>query len=62
VNEKPAPLPEHYSTELKFVVLKMLEKDQRRRPDINHILNYSPIRVRVRTPPVIGFIIPHIPQ
>ena len=43
----PASLPSHYSRELQFLVMKMLEKDTQRRPTAAQILNYSPVRSRI---------------
>lgn len=34
--------------ELQFLIFKMLEKDPNKRPDINHILNYSAVKLRIQ--------------
>eukprot|EP00697_Spironema_sp_BW2_P010956 gnl/Spiro4/26503_TR13188_c0_g1_i1.p1 gnl/Spiro4/26503_TR13188_c0_g1~~gnl/Spiro4/26503_TR13188_c0_g1_i1.p1 ORF type:complete len:611 (-),score=208.15 gnl/Spiro4/26503_TR13188_c0_g1_i1:45-1877(-) len=48
VNDQPAPLNDRsYSMELQFLIFKMLEKDVRRRPDINQIMCYSAVRIRI---------------
>lgn len=46
-NEQPNPIPKFYSIELQFLIFKMLEKDVKKRPDINHILEYSAVKIRV---------------
>ena len=47
VQDEPPPLPEHYSPELRFLVLKMLEKDMDHRPCIDDILAYNAVRTRI---------------
>lgn len=47
VSEKPAPLPQSYSTEFQFLVFKLLEKDPSRRPDADAVLQYSAVSSRV---------------
>ncbi|KAL0485619.1 hypothetical protein AKO1_011933, partial [Acrasis kona] len=48
VGETPQPLPKMYSMELQFLIFKMLEKDSSKRPDINQMLNYSTVRLRIQ--------------
>ncbi len=48
VTEKPAPLPETLSTALRFLIMKCLEKNVNRRPNIDQILHYTPMREQVR--------------
>lgn len=48
VSERPQDLPSVYSKEFVFLIMKMLEKDPDRRPDINDILNYSAVRIRIQ--------------
>ncbi|KAL1512171.1 hypothetical protein AB1Y20_005437 [Prymnesium parvum] len=43
----PAPLAAHFSMELQFLVMKMLEKDVSKRPSASQILEYSPVRARL---------------
>eukprot|EP00698_Gefionella_okellyi_P002597 TRINITY_DN12432_c0_g1_i1.p1 TRINITY_DN12432_c0_g1~~TRINITY_DN12432_c0_g1_i1.p1 ORF type:complete len:812 (+),score=171.27 TRINITY_DN12432_c0_g1_i1:80-2515(+) len=47
VSDEPAVLPPHYSNELKFLIMKLLEKSPARRPDIAHIMQYSQVRIRI---------------
>jgi hypothetical protein len=48
VGEQPVALPKFYSMELQFLIFKMLEKDFTKRPDINLILNYSAVKIRIQ--------------
>ncbi|KAL0238030.1 hypothetical protein GEMRC1_012504 [Eukaryota sp. GEM-RC1] len=48
VNDRPADLHDYYSAELKFLVFKMLEKQPQNRPSLNHILNYSEVKIRMK--------------
>lgn len=48
VGEQPASLPKFYTMELQFLIFKMLEKDSTKRPDINLILNYSAVKIRIQ--------------
>ena len=47
VQDEPMPLPEHYSAELRFLIIKMLEKDMDHRPCIDDILGYNAVRSRI---------------
>lgn len=46
VNDSPAPLPSALSSELRFLIMKMLEKDPTRRPSIDQMMQYSPVKLR----------------
>ena len=46
VHDEPAKLPALYSGELRFLILKMLEKDASKRPSIDQMLSYSPVKLR----------------
>jgi uncharacterized phage infection (PIP) family protein YhgE len=46
VNESPASLPANLSSELRFLIMKMLEKDPTKRPSIDQMLQYSPVKLR----------------
>jgi NIMA (never in mitosis gene a)-related kinase len=48
VSDQPLSLPRFYSMELQFLIFKMLEKDFTKRPDINLILNYSAVKIRIQ--------------
>ncbi len=39
------PLPKHYSSDLTFLVSRMLEKDARRRPNTAQLLQYGPVKI-----------------
>ncbi len=44
--DKPAPLDVRlYSLELRYLALRMLEKDPARRPNVYDILRYAPLKV-----------------
>lgn len=43
VNIEPGPIGPNYSSELRFLIMKMLEKNPLRRPDTQQILKYSHI-------------------
>ena len=47
VNVQPKHLPDIFSNELKFVILKMLEKNPVKRPSVAQILAYEPVQVRL---------------
>lgn len=48
VNEHPdVRVPSRYSKELQFIIGKMLEKDPRKRPSPESLLNYSAVQIRV---------------
>eukprot|EP00899_Mesostigma_viride_P013743 jgi/Mesvir1/2236/Mv14590-RA.1 len=47
VNQEPPPLPQKYSTELRFLVERMLSKDVDKRPSAAQILELSSVRYRV---------------
>ena len=47
VNIQPKHLPDIFSNELKFVILKMLEKNPVKRPSVAQILAYEPVQVRL---------------
>jgi len=51
VHEQPEPL--RCSTELHFLCTKMLEKDMSRRPTTSQILNYSPVRLKIRESEIV---------
>jgi NIMA (never in mitosis gene a)-related kinase len=46
-NEEAAPLPNHIPRDLTFLIMKMLQKDPEKRPDIEQILSYSGVKIRV---------------
>lgn len=46
MHDEPAKLPALYSGELRFLILKMLEKDASKRPSIDQMLSYSPVKLR----------------
>lgn len=43
VNVEPKPLPNYYSSEIRFLIMKMLEKNPEKRPDTKQIMKYSHI-------------------
>jgi len=48
--------------ELQFLIMKMLEKDVNKRPDIANVLSYAPVKLRVRVQLFyIVILIPYIP-
>ena len=47
VNMQPKALPDAFSDHLKFVILKMLDKDPSKRPSVSQILAYEPVQVRL---------------
>lgn len=48
VHCSPGILPSVYSSELRFLVMKMLEKNPKKRPNIQQMEKYSPIKQRVK--------------
>lgn len=48
VHNKPKELPLHYSSEIRFLINKMLEKEPFKRPSTSQIMKYSPVRLRMR--------------
>lgn len=48
VSEKPPPLPNRYSKQMRFLIWKLLEKDAADRPDTVQVLAYTPVLKRVR--------------
>ena len=48
INDAPdSQVPSHYSREIPFIIAKLLEKDSRRRPSPDSILNYSAVQIRL---------------
>ena len=48
INEAPdSRVPSHYSREIPFIIHKLLDKDPRRRPSPDSILNYSAVQIRL---------------
>ena len=48
INEAPsAHVPPHYSREIPFIINKLLDKDPRKRPSPDSILNYSAVQIRL---------------
>ncbi|EKX37362.1 hypothetical protein GUITHDRAFT_78167, partial [Guillardia theta CCMP2712] len=48
VNDPPeAHVPSHYSREIPFIIGKLLDKDPRKRPSPDSILNYSAVQIRI---------------
>jgi len=47
LQDEPGPLPGHYSAEMRFLILKMLEKDMDHRPTVDDILAYNAVRSRI---------------
>lgn len=48
INEAPElHVPNHYSREIPFIINKLLDKDPRRRPSPDSILNYSAVQIRL---------------
>ncbi|CAK9037345.1 Probable serine/threonine-protein kinase nek2 (Never in mitosis protein A-related protein kinase 2) (NimA-related protein kinase 2) [Durusdinium trenchii] len=47
VSDQVRPISNKYSTDLHFLVHKMLEKDPQQRPDTNQILAYGPVRIHM---------------
>lgn len=47
VHDQPVPLPNSLSSELRFLVQKMLEKEPSKRPSIDQMLQYSPVKLRI---------------
>jgi len=48
INEAPeAHVPSHYSREIPFIINKLLDKDPRKRPSPDSILNYSAVQIRL---------------
>ncbi len=47
VNAPPKPLPPRYSSDLHFVVHRMLEKEARDRPNVAQLLNYGPTKIHL---------------
>ena len=48
INETPeSHVPSHYSREIPFIINKLLDKDPRRRPSPDSILNYSAVQIRL---------------
>lgn len=48
-NAQPAPLDSGlYSNELRFLIMKCLEKSVEKRPDTIQLLHYSPVKMRVK--------------
>ena len=43
----PSPLPSTYSLELQFLLAKMLDADPGRRPDMDQIMRYSAVKIRI---------------
>ena len=50
VHGHPKELPTVYSKELQFLIFNMLEKEPDARPNVNQILSYSAVKIRVRIP------------
>lgn len=48
VKTRQAPLPARVSSTLRYLINKMLEKDPKKRPDIKQIVEYDPIKLRIR--------------
>jgi len=47
VGDSPEPVQKEYGRELRFLIMKLLEKDPSQRPDVGHILQYSAVTIRV---------------